>query len=57
MGDIRKAVEMDLYMKNIFQQAANDLTSNYVVKNGLYFYKKKSCGSTYTTRSVAPGVS
>ncbi|KAH9781262.1 Immune-associated nucleotide-binding protein 9 [Citrus sinensis] len=28
-------------MKKIFQQAANDPTSNYVVKNGLCFYKQR----------------
>ncbi|KAH9722902.1 hypothetical protein KPL70_006891 [Citrus sinensis] len=39
--DIRKAAEMDLYMKKIFQQAANDPAGNYVVKNGLCFYKQR----------------
>ncbi|KAH9780314.1 hypothetical protein KPL71_008031 [Citrus sinensis] len=39
--DIRKAAETDLYMKKIFQQAANDPTGNYVVKNGLCFYKQR----------------
>jgi len=39
--DIRKAAETDLYMQTIFQRAANDPTSNYVVKNGLCFYKQR----------------
>lgn len=39
--DIRKAVETDSYMNKIFQRAANDTTRNYVVKNGLCFYKQR----------------
>ncbi|KAH9724161.1 hypothetical protein KPL70_007389 [Citrus sinensis] len=38
--DIRQATETDLHMKRIFQQAANDPMGNYVVKNGLCFYKQ-----------------
>uniref|UniRef100_A0A6N2MMB5 Integrase catalytic domain-containing protein n=1 Tax=Salix viminalis TaxID=40686 RepID=A0A6N2MMB5_SALVM len=39
--DIRKAAKNDVYMQKIFQQAATDPTSNYVVKHGLCFYKQR----------------
>lgn len=39
--DIRRAAATDPYMSELFQRAASDPTDNYVVKNGLCFYKQR----------------